>query len=984
MKATFFHRFPALRGLLWVSGCILAALAAASSAHAQSKTVIYSPFSQDAVGNVPFTRTRVFSVKAPSNLAGPVSNIGFAITATAVPYGTAAEAVARISISPGTLSFAGPGDVQSFTVTYTSGAIDAPPGTSLNYAYQFNTTNWGVPVSDPGCSLNAKVTIPPADGSVPPVVSILTPTSGTRFTYPAGGMPSAIPMTFRATTTAPEAIVTADATLSKDGGPAVAIAPSTTNSYTIGGLGTVQADGSAQMPLTGPGVYTIVAHGSNSTGTATAISTFTVAVEGPPPAVAIDTPAPNATFDLAYGGTLNLPFSFTGTAPQSTTIRSLEARLFLNDGATATEIVFSSSGMNTVSATGSTNLPITQAGTHRLWVRATNEYGEATASQTFTVRAVKAPLTVRADNKTKLYGAALPALTYTVSGFAKNETLATSDVTGAAALFTTATAASPVAPTPADPAAYAITAAAGTLASNNYYFVFVPGTLAVTKAPLLVAAQPAAKVYGAPVPALTYQIGGYVLGENESVVGGAPVLSTAVTAGTLPGVYAIATAVGNLIATNYYFVTADSTLTVNKAELVLTALDRSRLYGDANPVLAYTATGFVNGDVDGPGSYNGATITLATTATATSSVAGSPYPITFNSVTSDKYNLTFKSAALTVKPRPLTLRADDKTRAQGLLNPLFTYTATGFVNGDTSAIFSKPPTLGTTATQFSAAGQYPITIGPGSPAMVAPNYALSFEPGTLTVTPVDSVTVSGIVFLDLNADGKRIVAGQLVPDPGLGQVTVTLSYGLGLSETRTTATDGSYSFVVPPGTAYTLKATAASGLRPTTATTLSGTAGTSAALADIGFAFNFAALRGVKADGLSQGYWKSNLTKARTRENGTQETLADLQAYTATIATLMIEPFANLTIPDALATFNGLDTQLDLQLLAAEYNFVSGRLLRGTTTADSVALTYAFVFWGEYVLQNAAGYSDAYQTFVKDWMDAFNNSHGGALNGPLP
>ena len=81
-----------------------------------------------------------------------------------------------------------------------------------------------------------------------------------------------------------------------------------------------------------------------------------------------------------------------------------------------------------------------------------------------------------ADNQTKVSGDPLPALTASYSGFVNGENLATSGVTGAPALATTATPASPA-------GTYPITVAAGTLAATNYTFRFVPGTLMVTPAP---------------------------------------------------------------------------------------------------------------------------------------------------------------------------------------------------------------------------------------------------------------------------------------------------------------------------------------------------------------------------------------------------------------------------------------------------------------------------------------------------------------------
>jgi len=93
-------------------------------------------------------------------------------------------------------------------------------------------------------------------------------------------------------------------------------------------------------------------------------------------------------------------------------------------------------------------------------------------TQTFTV--TKGVLTIKPGNLSISYGTAIPALTYTVSGLAATDTLATA-MTGAPVLATTATATSPA-------GIYPITAAIGTATATNYTFASVAGTLTINKA----------------------------------------------------------------------------------------------------------------------------------------------------------------------------------------------------------------------------------------------------------------------------------------------------------------------------------------------------------------------------------------------------------------------------------------------------------------------------------------------------------------------
>ena len=78
----------------------------------------------------------------------------------------------------------------------------------------------------------------------------------------------------------------------------------------------------------------------------------------------------------------------------------------------------------------------------------------------------------------------------------------------------------------------------------------------------------------------------------------------------------------------------------------------------------------------------------------------------------------------------LTVTAPDATRVEGVANPAFTPTYSGFVYGDTAASLTTQPTCTTTATTSSPVGTYPITCSGGA----SDNYSFTYVPGTLTVT----------------------------------------------------------------------------------------------------------------------------------------------------------------------------------------------------------------------------------------------------------
>jgi filamentous hemagglutinin family protein len=88
----------------------------------------------------------------------------------------------------------------------------------------------------------------------------------------------------------------------------------------------------------------------------------------------------------------------------------------------------------------------------------------------------------------------------------------------------------------------------------------------------------------------------------------------------------------------------------------------------------------------------------------------------------------------------VTVTADGKTRIAGAPNPVFTFTASGLINGDTAA-GALTGTLTSPANQNSPPGKYPILSNLGSNV----GYIVIEVPGTLTVTQlIDPVSQAGL------------------------------------------------------------------------------------------------------------------------------------------------------------------------------------------------------------------------------------------------
>jgi len=103
-----------------------------------------------------------------------------------------------------------------------------------------------------------------------------------------------------------------------------------------------------------------------------------------------------------------------------------------------------------------------------------NYYLTAT-NTTATASITSATLTVMANNLSRPYGATNPVLTATITGFVAGESLTNSDVTGSPALTTKAT-------TNSNVGNYLISVGKGSLASTDYSFKLINGTLTVAPA----------------------------------------------------------------------------------------------------------------------------------------------------------------------------------------------------------------------------------------------------------------------------------------------------------------------------------------------------------------------------------------------------------------------------------------------------------------------------------------------------------------------
>ncbi|NNM51409.1 MAG: MBG-2 domain-containing protein, partial [Pseudomonadales bacterium] len=192
----------------------------------------------------------------------------------------------------------------------------------------------------------------------------------------------------------------------------------------------------------------------------------------------------------------------------------------------------------------------------------------------------------------------------------------------------------------------------------------------------------------------------------------------------------------------YVITFVPGSLVINPATLTVTAGNASRSYGQANPTVVPTYSGFMGTD--------NATTALTTQPTVvTSAVATSPvgsYALTPQGAASSNYTFNYVSGSLTISPEILAMTASATSSTYGLALPTLTGYLSGLVNGDTQATVSTG-TLNFTspASITSDVGTYAIN-GSGL-TLTNNNYQLAQAPSNamaLTVNPLPlTVQVQG-------------------------------------------------------------------------------------------------------------------------------------------------------------------------------------------------------------------------------------------------
>jgi hypothetical protein len=154
-----------------------------------------------------------------------------------------------------------------------------------------------------------------------------------------------------------------------------------------------------------------------------------------------------------------------------------------------------------------------------------------------------------------------------------------------------------------------------------------------------VTADDKTKVYGESNPAFTAAFAGLVNGDTAAVVSG--MTCTVADGGRDAGTHQISCSGGT--ASDYTLTYVPGTLTVTPAPLTITADNKTRPFGVANPAFTYTVSGLQAGDQV---SALSAQPICITSATATSPVG--TYPINCTGAASPNYTINYVAGTLSV------------------------------------------------------------------------------------------------------------------------------------------------------------------------------------------------------------------------------------------------------------------------------------------------------------------------------------------------
>ncbi len=332
----------------------------------------------------------------------------------------------------------------------------------------------------------------------------------------------------------------------------------------------------------------------------------------------------------------------------------------------------------------------------------------------------KAPLTITANNASRIYGDSNPSFTASYSGF-KNGDM--QDVVSGLQLATLAGVTSNV-------GSYDITASSGQ--AQNYVITYVKGNLTISPRHIDVISNPnQTKVYGQNNPTYTYTTTNMV--NNDALSG---------TLGRIPGENAgtYDFTLGSLNNSNYIIDSLSGPgFVITPATLTVRADYAEKVYGTNDPAaLTYQATGFVNNASLG---INDSAALLTGNLNRSSGENVGSYSINQNTLSAgSNYAIEYTGNKLAITPAKLVIKANTGSKTYGDEDPALTYQATGLVNNAALGIDDSAGLSGQLSRNAGEnAGNYQINQGTVALAteQLKSNYDVSYESNLFTINKAD-------------------------------------------------------------------------------------------------------------------------------------------------------------------------------------------------------------------------------------------------------
>ena len=363
----------------------------------------------------------------------------------------------------------------------------------------------------------------------------------------------------------------------------------------------------------------------------------------------------------------------------------------------------------------------------------------------------------------KVYGAADPVLTGTLTGFlpADGVTATYSRTAGEAV------------------GSYVISAVLAPAAVlGNYTITYNTAPFTITKATASVTPNAASKVYGAADPVLTGTLTGFLPADGVTA-------TYSRTTGEAVGSYVISAVLAPAAVLGNYTITYNTAaFTITPLAASVTPNAASKAYGSADPALNGALSGFLPAD--------GVTATYSRVAgenvgTYTISATLAPAGVLGN------YTITYNTAAFTITPLAASVMPNPASKVYGQADPALTGTLVGFLAKDN---------VTATYTRVAGAnvGTYAISATL-APAAVLANYAITYNTALFTITKATTTTTITSHLPNPSAANQPVVVNFTVTPQFGGAVTgnVTVSSSTGESCPGAAVTGSCSITLVTPG-----------------------------------------------------------------------------------------------------------------------------------------------------------------------------------------